>query len=165
MRAPILGTIAKRAVVAGYRTLRFNFRGVGESTGTFGGGVDELADVAAAATFVAGLDEPLAGIAGWSFGAATALNWLAVSRSSVPYVGIAPPVTGPLSPPLPDPSSLTPATRKFIIGARDQFVAAADLEVYASSIGAAITIYPGADHFFLFKHDQLADDVLAVIES
>ena len=165
MRAPILVTIAKRAVAAGYRTLRFNFRGVGESTGTFGGGVDELADVAAAATFAAALDEPLAGIAGWSFGAATALNWQAVSRSGVPYVGIAPPVTSPLSPPLPDPSSLTPATRKFIIGARDQFVAAADLEVYASSIGATIAIYPGADHFFLFKHDQLADDVLAVIES
>ncbi len=165
MRAPILSTIARRAVASRYRSIRFNFRGVGESTGTFGGGIAELADVAAAVQFAGTLDEPLAGIAGWSFGAATALNWQAASSSSVPYIGIAPPVTSSLSPPLPDPSSLAPATRKFIIGARDQFVAAADLEAYAASIGATIAIYPGADHFFLFKYEQLADDVLAVIGS
>ncbi|MCL1598610.1 MAG: dienelactone hydrolase family protein [Actinomycetia bacterium] len=165
MRAPILSTIASRAVAAGYRALRFNFRGVGESTGTFGDGIAELTDVAAAAAFAETLDEPLAGITGWSFGAAAALNWQALSDSAIPYVGIAPPVTSPLSPHLPDAARLVPATRQFIIGARDQFVAAEDLKRYATSIGAAVVVYPSADHFFVFKHDKLADDVIAAISS
>ena len=163
MRAPILGAIAKRAVGAGYRVVRFNFRGVGESTGTFGHGVDELGDVAAAAAYAATFDEPVSAICGWSFGAAAALNWQAAVGSQIPYIGIAPPVASPLSPHLPEPARLSPASREFIIGARDQFVAVEDLERYAVSIEASVVVYPSADHFFVFKHDKLADDVIAAI--
>ena len=165
MRAPILVAIAQRAVSAGYRALRFNFRGVGESAGSFGGGIDELVDVAAVVAHAETFDEPLAGICGWSFGAATALNWQASSGSGIPYVGIAPPVSGPLTPPLPEPSRLAPAARLFIIGARDQFVAIEDLEEYATSIDASVVVYPSADHFFVFKHENLAEDVITAIGS
>jgi len=164
MRAPLLGTIAKHAVSEGVDVLRFNFRGVGESTGIHGNGLDELRDIDAAMAYVAALDAPLAGLCGWSFGAAVSLNWQAETGSTVPYVGIAPPVTGPLTPHLPEPSQLRQARRGFIIGERDQFIPADDLAAYADSISAQIIRYPGTDHFFVLKHKKLAEDVISLIQ-
>ena len=165
MRAPIIASIAKRAVAAGYTTVRFNFRGVGQSTGAFSQGVGELRDVAAAVGFAETLEESVLGICGWSFGAAMALKWQALSGSGIDYVGIAPPVIGTLTPQLPEATELSPATRKFIVGARDQFVDVEDLESYAASIGASVEVYPSSDHFFVFKHDRLAADVISAFDS
>ena len=165
MRAPIIASIAQRAVEAGYRAVRFNFRGVGRSTGTFGQGAGELLDVAAAVGYAETFEETVRGICGWSFGAATALTWQAQSGSEIAYVGIAPPVSGTLTPALPDPANLRPATRSFIVGARDQLVDVEDLKAYAASIGASLQVYPSADHFFVFKHKKLADDVMSALSS
>jgi hypothetical protein len=163
MRAPLLGAIAKYAVSEGYDVVRFNFRGVGESTGIHGNGEAELQDVEAAMAFASGLDIPVTGMAGWSFGAAVCLNWQAGTASAVPYVGIAPPVDGPLTPPLPAPSRLMPARRAFVIGEKDQFIPADELATYAASIGAEIIRYRGTDHFFVLKHSRLAEDVVDLI--
>ena len=57
--------------------LRFNFRGVGRSTGVFDGGRGEARDTDAAVAYLASLDEIDAGrvgLAGYSFGAMTALT-------------------------------------------------------------------------------------------
>ncbi len=163
MRAPILGAIAKRCVLAGLAVIRFNFRGIGESTGAYDHGDGELLDIDAAVEAAGALDLPVRGISGWSFGAATALNWEATRGSRLTYVGIAPPVRGTLTPSLPDPVDLPPAERTFIVGDRDQFVDANELEDYAVSIGAAIIRYETADHFFVFRHDRLADDVVGAV--
>lgn len=165
MRAPILGAITKRGVAAGYTVVRFNFRGVGESTGNYGYGIDELLDVAAAVEYAESLGQPVAGICGWSFGAATALRWQAVAGSSLRYVGIAPPLDSPLTPGLPEPTELEPATRGFLVGERDQFVDVAALRAYAESIDASFTVYPSSDHFFVFRHERLAEDVLRIVDS
>jgi hypothetical protein len=56
---------------AGFTTLKFNFRGVGGSTGRYDGGAGEMRDVAAACLFLkehTGGDERLV-LAGYSFGA------------------------------------------------------------------------------------------------
>lgn len=163
MRHPILGAIAKEALAARLVTVRFNFRGVGESTGNHDDGIAEVSDVAAVADFVERELPPLVGIAGWSFGAAVSLIWHARSASMVPYVGIAPPVSSPLSPALPSPEGLVDARRTFIVGERDQFVDVDRLAVYAGTIGADLSIYKGSDHFFVFKHERLASDVVASI--
>jgi alpha/beta superfamily hydrolase len=163
MRAPMLGAIAKHAVSEGFDVVRFNFRGVGASTGIHGDGEAELQDVEAAMAFASGLGMPVAGIAGWSFGAAVCLNWQADTASTVPYVGIAPPVRSPLTPPLPDPSRLGPARRGFVIGEKDQFIPADELAAYAEAISAKIIRYSGTDHFFVLKHQRLAIDVVSLI--
>ena len=165
MRHPMLGAISKRAVAAGYDVLRFNFRGVGESTGVHGHGTDEILDIDAAVARMSGGAVPFVGIAGWSFGAATALVWQARALSTAAYVGIAPPVASPLTPPLPAPEDLRPARRTFIVGDRDQFVDATQLEAYADAIAATTVRYETADHFFLLRHDRLTGDVLAGFES
>ena len=56
---------------------RFNFRGVGNSEGYFGGGTDEQQDVRVALQFVLstpGIDSKRIGLAGYSFGASVALS-------------------------------------------------------------------------------------------
>lgn len=163
MRHPLIGAIAKRAVAERLDVLRFNFRSIGESTGEWGNGIGEGLDVAAAVSAMQDRSVPVIGIAGWSFGAATALRWQATSGSTFAYVGVAPPVDSPLTPKLPEPEALQPASRTFIVGNRDQFVDADALEDYAGLISAGIIRYETADHFFVLRHDRLAEDVVSAI--
>lgn len=164
MRHPLLEAITAAATSAGFDVLRFDFRGVGDSTGIHGDGVAELNDVAAAVAAMEDVGTPVIGITGWSFGAATALTWHTAAASTIAYVGIAPPVDSPLSPHLPMPSLVTePADRSFIIGARDQFVDIDALTEYAVAIGASVVRYETADHFFIGRYDRVASDVIAAI--
>jgi len=160
MQAPMLEAIAVEAADRGLDTLRFNFRGIGSSTGSYGSGVDEINDVAAAVEWMIENRAPVVGIAGWSFGAAVALNWTASAGSRIAYVGIAPPVDSPLTPSLPSPHLLAAAKRTFIVGDRDQFLDANELEAYGTSIGARTIRYATADHFFVLRHERLATDTV-----
>ena len=54
---------------AGFSTLRFNFRGVGASSGSYGGGVGEQADVQAALATLHQLGHSYIDLVGYSFGA------------------------------------------------------------------------------------------------
>ncbi|MDO8490805.1 MAG: dienelactone hydrolase family protein, partial [Dehalococcoidia bacterium] len=61
----------------GLGSLRFNFRGVGESEGSFANGVGELADVEAAVSLLSGIeaiDTKHIGLCGYSFGAGVAFS-------------------------------------------------------------------------------------------
>lgn len=160
MRAPLLEAIVREAESRSLDTLRFNFRGIGSSTGSYGSGIDEVNDVAAAVSWMVEHHPPVVGIAGWSFGAAVALNYAARAGSRIPYVGIAPPVDSPLTPSLPDAHQLQPARRTFIVGDRDQFLDANELEAYGTSIAAHTIRYATADHFFVLRHDRLATDAV-----
>lgn len=69
---------ARLPALADLAVLRFNFRGVtsprGTSQGSFGDGVDERLDLAAAMTFVAERGLPHPWLVGWSFGTEVALK-------------------------------------------------------------------------------------------
>ena len=70
MRTPIMAAIARACAARGWYALRFNFRGVGESDGSYGGGVGEMEDVRAAVDYLAersGIHRLT--LAGYSFGA------------------------------------------------------------------------------------------------
>jgi hypothetical protein len=164
MEVPLLRTVAARLAAAGCPVLRFNFRGVGTSTGSWSGGEAETEDVGAAATAASaafpGL--PLA-LAGWSFGAVAALRWQAGAASTARYAGIAPPVPAGLAPALPAPEALAPARRLFILGDRDQFTAVEDLRAYAAAAGAGLEVIGGSDHFFYGRESRVADAVAACL--
>ena len=162
MEVPLLRTVAARLGAAGCAVLRFNFRGVGASTGARSGdraAVGDLAAAVAAAT-VAFPGLPL-GLAGWSFGAVIALCWQADNGSEHPLVAIAPPTRADVGPGLPDPLSLAPARRRFVVGSRDQFADAAALGAYAEALGADLQVLPGSDHFFSAREHRVGNAVAA----
>lgn len=164
MAAPLMVGVTRHLVEAGFAVLRFNFRGVAGSGGTHDYGVGELADVQAAVDLASATYPSLPlGIAGWSFGAATALVWQAKTGSSLPYVGIAPPVDSERAPSLPEPEELQTARRTFVLGDRDQFIAVEDLQAYADRIGASLEVLKGSDHFFYFREDRVAAAMAAAL--
>lgn len=148
MNAPLMISVANRLVDRGHAVLRFNFRGTGSSSGDHDEGNGELHDVAAAMEVARGRGLPL-GLAGWSFGAWTALRWLSESGETMPYVGIA-----PASVELPD--ELPPGPKRFILGTREQVVDGDALIAYAKEQSIDVVLTPG-DHFFHGRGKRIGD--------
>jgi alpha/beta superfamily hydrolase len=85
---------AKGLVRSGCAVLRFNFRGVGHSAGSFTGGPGEREDFKAALDYLAAKFPGLPlWAAGFSFGSWIALEIGAVDERVAVLIGIAPPVT------------------------------------------------------------------------
>ncbi len=84
MYNPVVATLADDICAAGIAALRFHFRGVDLSEGSFDGGIGEIQDAVEAMEYLSlcdQIDASRIGIAGYSFGAAIAL--IAASRSSL----------------------------------------------------------------------------------
>lgn len=148
MNAPLMIGVALRLVERGHSVLRFNFRGTGESSGEHDHGEAEQHDVAAAIGYAESAALPL-GLAGWSFGAATALRWLAAAGSSISYVGIAPAAEKL-------PSELPGGPKRIILGNRDQVIDGAAVQTYAETKGIDLVVTPG-DHFFHGRGKKIGD--------
>lgn len=161
MNAPLMRAVTSVLVSARLAVLRFNFRGVGASQGTWGGGSGEVSDVAAAVEWAAGEYPELdLGLAGWSFGATTSLRWQSETRSTLPWAGIAPGIKAYRGAEPPNVSSLASAARLIVLGDRDQFATAAAMSEYATSFGARLEVLPGSDHFFHFR-EQVVGGLVA----
>ncbi len=157
MHVPLLDALAADLNGRRVAVLRFNFRGVGRSTGSHDGGLAEIDDVAAAVEFAESQYPDLEfGIAGWSFGAAAALRWHARDRSPHNYVGISPGMGVNAGQRLPEPEELLPAHRTFIVGDRDQLVPVDLVVDYATRAKATIHVLKGSDHFFYFREQKVA---------
>jgi uncharacterized protein len=159
MFAPFMNGLTDHLVGCGHAVLRFNFRGTGESGGTHDGGIAEVHDVQAA--FDDATERyPTVFMAGWSFGAATALRWLAWAQSAVPYAGIAPAVHY-----APEPPELPGGPKLIIVGERDQVIDREHLIAYAREIRAEVVEVPGADHFFYFREQHVGDLIADFFEA
>ena len=156
MNAPLMIAVAAQLVENGHSVLRFNFRGTGASEGQHDYGRGELNDITAAFAFAETRELPVS-LTGWSFGAAAALQWLADSDSTVPYVGIAPPPEN-----LPD--DLPSGPKRVIIGNRDQIVDGEALRTYAVDHGIDLLITSG-DHFFHGRGKRIGDLVAQGLKS
>ncbi len=148
---------------AGYATLRFNFRGVGASTGVYGGGAGEIEDARNAARYVR---ERSGGaritLAGYSFGALVGLQ-AGMSMEEVDrLIAIAPPLA------FADLAFLSQCEKDklFIVGDRDQFCSLAKLREALARIAGPKTlrIVAGADHFFAGHERGVADAVGAFLQ-
>jgi uncharacterized protein len=153
MRNPLIASIARACAERGWYALRFNFRGVGASAGTWSGGRDEADDVGAAVAHARAFapGQPL-GLVGYSFGALMSLKWLATGgrTDALALVGV------PLRSVSGRDNDLPPvADGTLIIAAeRDQFGTAAELRDRFPS--ARIAEVRGVDHFFVGKRDEMA---------
>jgi alpha/beta superfamily hydrolase len=129
-----------------FATLRFNFRGVGDSEGEYDGGEGELDDVHEAVAFLAGK----AGVksvvlAGYSFGASVSLRAGLTDPAVDRLVLVALPVAG-----MTGPSDSTSKPVLLVSGDRDSYSPLESLRTLAGKLGsrARLEILAGADHFF-----------------
>jgi len=155
MDNPVITTAAEAASQEGFSTLRFNFRGVCESEGTYVEGVGEGEDVKAAIDFfyskLKSSNSHLI-LLGYSFGAWAGFP-IAIREGRVQgMVAIAPPLE------LHDFGYLKGCNKRklFIAGDRDLYCPTSLLEELYETLDEpkSIAIIPGADHFF-FSHTHL----------
>ena len=149
MDNPVVIRVAEVAESLGVATLRFNFRGVGASTGQHGGGKAEEEDVKAARAALAERlpDGAAIGLSGYSFGALVVAR-VAATASDLPALAL-------LAPPLrmsaldfltcvPDPTLL-------VAGTKDQYCPEEALRQLGQKLGAEVEIIADAEHFFFGK--------------
>ncbi len=155
MHNKVVFRIAAALVDHGIPALRFNFRGVGRSTGSYDDGRGEADDIRAA---LDALDARFPGapllLAGFSFGAWTGLPVGAADPRVTHLLGAGVPVR------LLQVSSLAGCVKpKLIIqGELDEYGPREQLEAWYADLSEPkrLTIVPGADHFFTKHQSELA---------
>lgn len=161
MSNPIVDILAEAFFAAGISTLRFNFRGIGKSSGTHDAGRGEQDDVLAAISFLEeqGMREILP--AGYSFGA-----WVSAGilnrRKLLPAVFVSPPVDLFSF----DLTTLRGKVGLIICGDQDKYCPTDRIEIVAAELACRLDIIPGADHFFQSRGDDFAaciKDYMALI--
>lgn len=138
-----------------WTTLRFNFRGVGLSSGEYGDGLAEMADVQAALAFLGSCQTGLRYVVGYSFGAAVAGRALFQGVSADGIIMIAPPIAMMEMSFLPK----VPRLRLIVVGDRDEFCPLPQLEKMFDHQPAdqrpEIKVVSGSSHFFAGREKPL----------
>jgi uncharacterized protein len=135
-----------------FSTLRFNFRGVGASTGSYDEGRGEKEDILAACSYLKklGLKELI--FAGYSFGAWVGSKILEENDNPFTFnICVSPPVDYFNF----EWDKLKNKINLLICGDRDQFCALNVLRTVAKKINAPLEIISGADHFYMGKEKEL----------
>lgn len=147
---------------AGFTTLRFNFRGVGLSKGTFSDGSGEQEDVIHAINFLAA-DTSVGSIhfVGYSFGAMVGLRAAIGDDRTASLTGIAPPTVMDSFDFLAENSKPLLA----IAGSQDDFCDIQTLKPTIKSAGGHLEILPGADHFLMGFEHKTGEFVKEFLES
>jgi uncharacterized protein len=140
----------------GFATIRFNFRGVGQSEGEFDNGHGEADDAAAAIRFLIaqkGVRGDGAVLAGYSFGAMVAMRAAASVKEVTAIVAVALPL-GMIG-----PSALGAIAKPVVLlaGDQDSYCPANRLVALAERLGpsAQLKLIPGADHFFASRESEI----------
>jgi alpha/beta superfamily hydrolase len=150
--------IAQALVDLGFPTLRFNFRGVGRSTGSYDQGRGEREDVRAVLDYLARLfpGVPLA-LGGFSFGSWVALPVGCADARVVQLIGAGVPLAS-----LPVDALAGCAKHKLIVqGERDEYGPKDELVRWFASAAEPkdLRIIAGADHFFTERQAELVQAV------
>jgi hypothetical protein len=134
---------------AGWAALRFDFRGAGDSAGSFDEGEGERDDVKGAVDFLLAqseIDPDQLTVIGYSFGAGVALHHAARDPRLRRIVGIAL-VKHHYEDPFLDED---PRPKLFIAGGNDPWAPAEALRLYVERLRSPkrLHVVPGADHLF-----------------
>jgi alpha/beta superfamily hydrolase len=165
MHNAVVRGLAEAFASADFAVLRFNFRGVGQSTGRYGEGIGEQHDAKAAVEWLTaqiGVDPARLFLAGYSFGARITLAMAATDPRLCGFIAVAPPVRHGEWPSL--QSSRGP--KIFLCGDRDSHV---PLEVLADRVRSLpepkhLLIFPDTDHFFVGQERAVGQHALKLLQ-
>lgn len=152
---------------AGLVTLRFNFRGVGTSTGSFDDGIGEQDDARAALGWLESEYPHLPIVlGGFSFGSMVALSVGASDDRAAALLGLGLPVD--LDERY-DYSFLAEASKPILVmqGEQDEFGSGADVEAALAPLGSHITLIrvPDSDHYFAGGLEELRESVAGYFDA
>ncbi|MHB9073616.1 MAG: alpha/beta hydrolase [Desulfobaccales bacterium] len=149
----VVWTVTRAFAARDMAALRFNFRGVGRSTGTYGGGLEETADVAAALAFLKSRTSGPYYVVGYSFGAFVAGRALVDGLNADGAIFISPPIA------FMDLSFLpqVPGLKLIAVGDKDELCPLESLKALMaeSQTPPKIRVIQGADHFWGGGEDKL----------
>jgi len=159
----VVTSVARALRDAGMPTVRFNFRGVGQSEGVYDEGNGETADGAAVAHWALGRWPGRSMVvAGFSFGAHVAWR-LAREFSLAHLITVAPPVQR-----FDFPGSAAPSCPWLLVqGEADEVVDSSAVIAWANRFDPppALILMPGVGHFFHGKLLELRNSIEEVIRS
>jgi len=141
----VVQTLARAFLQMGYRTVRFNFRGIGQSEGAWDEGRGEIDDALAVLEATRNAGEPWL-LAGFSFGGYVASRVLQRVTEAPQRLVLVGPATSRF-----DTAPVPPETL-VIHGEIDDVVPLASVLDWARPQSLPVTVVPGVGHFF---HGQL----------
>jgi uncharacterized protein len=165
MENNVVRGLAEAFAPAGFAVLRFNFRGVGRSTGQYSEGIGEQEDAKAAVDWLiaqAGVDPTRLFLAGYSFGARIALAVASTDPRVCGFIAVAPPVLRGEWPPL----HSRHGPKIFLCGDRDPY---APPEVLANLVNSLpepkhLRIFPDTDHFFVGQERLVGQHAVKLLQ-
>jgi uncharacterized protein len=165
MNNKVVYNLYQAFVRRGFSTLRFNFRGVGRSQGSFDRGEGELSDAASALDWLQAFNPntETCWVAGFSFGAWIGMQLLMRRPEIASFIAVAPPAN------LYDFSFLAPCPSSGLIlqGDQDTIVPPEATQKLANKLSSQrdikidYRIISGADHFF----NNTLNEMLSVVDA
>ncbi len=163
MNNKVVYTLYHAFVRQGFSALRFNFRGVGRSQGSFARGEGELSDAASALDWLQTYNQNAAAcwIGGFSFGAWIGMQLLMRRPEIDSFISVAPPAS------MYDFSLLAPCPSSGLIvhGDKDHLVPLESVQklinklMHQRDITIDFRLVRGADHFFQNRLEELDEEV------
>ncbi len=161
MHSKVVVTASHAFLEMGIPSLRFNFRGVGKSSGKYDSGIGELEDVRTAIVYMAEKGERLL-VAGHSFGAWMGMKAGCEDPRVKMMIGIGTPVN------FVDMDFLRdcPKPKLFVHGTLDQLIPVEKVEELCAALPEPekLVKIEDADHFFTGKLDELSGIIRSLTE-
>ncbi|MSQ22189.1 MAG: hypothetical protein EXR53_02625 [Dehalococcoidia bacterium] len=160
MDNPVIMALARSLDGAGIATIRFNFRGIGGSLGTFSQSGEESADVRAALDLFRrwqGINSKRMALVGYSFGAQVILRGLGDLKKANVLVLLSPPLSSFGRSPI----GTDHRPKLFLVGERDRLVRPQALQEQVAVFPqpGVIEVMPRADHSWRGHEEQVAQRV------
>ncbi|MBK5287012.1 MAG: hypothetical protein JJE46_00965 [Acidimicrobiia bacterium] len=161
MRSLVISELFRNLPELGATCLRFNFRGVGLSTGSHDRGDAERNDAVAALSYLVADTTVPVFIAGWSFGADVALSVQDPRHAG--WIAIAAPLASSRDL---DATATDPRPKLLLLAENDEVRPATEVATsVASWTETTVAVIPGASHFFVGRTGLLVEQTTAWLGS